>query len=119
MGPQGKLQAMPNWKEGDHVRVVNRPVTEEDRRKNRYFEHMAGLTGTIQSTYSAEEIAIRVDPDALKDVTKEVHKVSVNRMRENFVSKVSEEQKKQLTAEELNFDAHFVILVRSADLEKV
>ena len=31
---------------------------------------------------------------------------------------LSEEQKKQLTTEELNFDAHFVILVRSADLEQ-
>jgi hypothetical protein len=108
---------MPNWKEGDHVRVVSRPVTEEDRKKNRYFEHMAGLTGVIQSTYNAEEIAVRVDPAAMKDVTKEVHKVSVARMRESFVSKVSEEQKKQLTAEELNFDANFVVLVRSADLE--
>ena len=52
---------MPNWKEGDRVRVVTRPTTEEDRAKNRYFDHMAGLTGTVQSTYSLEEIAIRID----------------------------------------------------------
>jgi hypothetical protein len=110
---------MPNWKEGDHVRIVNRPVTEEDRKADRYFEHMAGLSGTIQSTYNSEEIAIRVDPSAMADVTKDVHKQAVTRMREKFVASVSEEQKKQLTPEELNFDAHFVLLVRAADLEKV
>jgi hypothetical protein len=110
---------MPNWKEGDHVRVVSRAVTAEDRTKNRYFEHMANLSGIIQSIYNSEEIAIRVDPEAMPAVTKEVHKVSVARMRANFVAHVSEEQKKLLTPEELNFDAHYVLLVRAADLEKV
>ena len=110
---------MVNWKEGDHVRVVSRPVTDEDRKKDRYFEHMAGLSGTIQTIYNADEIAIRVDPDAMAVVTKEVHKHSVSRMREKFVGSVSEEQKKLLTSEELNFDAHFVLLVRASDLEKI
>ena len=107
-----------NWKEGERVRVVSRPVTEEDRRLNRYFEHMANLTGTIQSIYNAEEIAIRVDPDTVTGVSKEVHKEAVVRMRDKFVANVSEEQRKQLAPEELNFDAHFVLLVRAADLEK-
>ena len=110
---------MPNWKEGDHVRVVSRPVTEEDRKKNRYFEHMAKMTGTIQTIYNSEEVAVRVDAPAMTQVTKEVHKISVERMREKFISSVSEEQKKQLTNEELNFDAHYVLLVRAADLEQV
>jgi hypothetical protein len=108
---------MPNWKEGDRVRVVSRPVTEEDRKKNRYFDHMANLTGTIQTIYNAEEIAIRVDPDAMKPITQEVHKLAVTRMRDKFLSSVSEEQKKQLSNEELNFDAHYVLLVRAADIE--
>jgi hypothetical protein len=110
---------MANLKEGDRVRVVSRPVTEEDRKKNRYFDHMANVTGIIQSIYNSEEIAIRVDREAMSEVTQEVHKVSVNRMREKFLSSVSEEQKKQLTNEELNFDAHYVLLLRAADLEKV
>lgn len=107
-----------NWKEGDRVRVVSRPVTEEDRKKNRYFEHMAELSGTIQTIYSSEEIAVRIDPAAMTPVTRDVHKTSVTRMREKFISSVSEEQRKQLTPEEQNFDAHYVLLVRSADLEK-
>lgn len=109
---------MPNWKEGERVRVVSRPVTDEDRKKNRYFEHMAGLTGTIQNIYNSEEIAIRVDPEAMTPVSSEVQQRAVSRMREKFASSVSEEQRKQLSPEELNFDAHFVLLVRAEDLEK-
>jgi hypothetical protein len=109
---------MPNWKEGERVRVVDRPVTEEDRSQNRYFEHMANLTGTIQNIYNSEEIAVRIDPDAMGEITKEVQKEAVNRMREKFVNNVSDEQRKQLAPEELNFDAHFVLLVRATDLER-
>src|SRR5438046_10760409 len=98
---------MANWKEGDRVRVISRPVTEEDRKKNRYFEHMANQSGTIQTIYNSEEIAVRVDPDAMTDVTREVHKNAVSRMREKFIGSVSEEQRKQLTPEEQNFDAHY------------
>ena len=38
-------------------------------------------------------------------------------MREKFIGSVSEEQRKQLTKEELEFNAHYVQLVVSADLE--
>jgi hypothetical protein len=108
---------MPSWKEGDRVRVVSRPVTDEDRKKNRYFEHMAGLTGIVQNVYGAEEIAIKVDVPSLSDISREVHKTAVDRMREKFLSNISEEQKKQLTPEELNFSAHYMLLVRAEDIE--
>ena len=110
---------MPHWKEGDRVRVVTRPVTEEDRKLNRYFEHMAGLEGTVQNVYGPGEIAIKVDVDSLTHVSQDVHRVAVERMREKFLGSVSEEQKKQLTAEELNFNAHYVLLVQGSDLEKL
>lgn len=108
---------MANWKEGDRVRIVERRVTEDDRKNNRYFPHMANLTGTIQNLYSHEEISIKVDPSGLSQVSAEVHTTAVVRMRENFLSKISEEQKKMLSPEELNFDANFVLLVRGADIE--
>lgn len=109
---------MPNWKEGDRVRVVTRPVTDADRDTHSYYEHMAGLVGVVQNTYTKEEIAVKVDPDSLTKITASVHKESTKRMREKFLNSVSEEQKKQLTSEELNFDAHYVLLCRSDDLEK-
>ena len=109
---------MPTWKEGDRVRVVTRAVTEDDRKSSRYYEHMAGLIGTVQNVYSDAEIAIKVDPSCLNKVTGAVQKEATQRMREKFLSNVSEEQKKQLSKEELEFDAHYVQLVQSKDLEK-
>jgi hypothetical protein len=109
---------MATWKEGDRVRVVRRAVTEEDRRKSRYFEHMAGLTGTVQQEYNEDEVAVRIDPGSMSEVTADVVKTATQRMRDKFVGSVSEEQRKQLTKEELEFDINYVLLVRAVDLEK-
>ena len=110
---------MASWKEGDRVSIIGRDVTEEDRRVNRYFSHMAGLVGTVQNVYGDEQVAVKVDPSSLQDIGADVHRKAVERMRERFLSSVSEEQKKQLSAEELNFSANYMLLVRSEDLKKV
>ena len=110
---------MATWKEGDRVRIVTRPVTEDDRKLNRYFEHMAGLIGTVQNIYSTSEIAVKIDEDCMSKVTADVQKESTSRMRAKFLSNVPEEQKKQLTKEELEFNAHYVQLVQTSDLEKI
>jgi len=109
---------MSKWKEGDRVRVVSRPVTEEDRKKNRYFEHMAGLVGTVQNAYNDEEISVQVDPSTMGTVAADVMKQATLRMRERFQKDTSEEQKKSLTKEEMEFTPNYVVLVRAADLEK-
>ena len=79
---------------------------------------MADLTGTVQNIYGEEEIAVKIDIPSLTAVSKDVHSVGIDRMREKFLGSVSEEQKKQLTPEELSFDAHYMLLIRSADLVK-
>jgi len=109
---------MPTWKEGDRVRIVKRAVSEEDRKANRYYDHMAGLVGTVQNVYNDSEIAVKIDVDCMSKISADVQKEATLRMREKFLSNVSEEQKKQLTKEELEFDAHYVQLVQSSDLEK-
>jgi ribosomal protein L21E len=109
---------MPQFKEGDRVRVVTRPVTEEDRKNNTYFEHMAGLTGVVQNIYGSDGFAVKIELDSLSKVTQDVHKESTKRMREKFLANISDEQRKQLTSEELNFDAHYMLLIKNADLEK-
>ena len=109
---------MNNWREGDRVKIVTRPVTDEDRKANRYFDHMAGLAGTVQNVYAVDQIAVKIDPATLSKVTANVHKIATERMREKFLNNVSDEQRKQLTNEELNFDANFVLLVRGEDLER-
>ncbi|HSI74040.1 MAG TPA: hypothetical protein VK934_12760 [Fimbriimonas sp.] len=109
---------MSKWKLGERVRVVSRAVSAEDRKNSRYYEHMAGLTGTVQQIYSESEVAVEVEPESLSKVSGDVHKTATLRMREKFLSQISEEQKKQFTKEELDFDAHYVLLVQSSDLEK-
>jgi hypothetical protein len=110
---------MANWKEGDRVRIVTRPVTEEDRKKGVYFDHMAGLVGTVQNVYANDEIAVKIDPDTLSPVSSRVHNDATKRMRERFLGSVSEEQKKQLTPEELDFDTNYNHLVSGKDIEKI
>lgn len=101
------------------MRVVSRAVTDEDRKSNLYFEHMAGIEGTVQNIYANSEIAVKADLTTLSKVTQDVHKESTKRMREKFQANISEEQRKQLTSEQLNFDAHYMMLLRGADLEKI
>src|SRR5687767_1416693 len=109
---------MPNWKEGERVRIISRPVTEQDKKSNTYFDHMGGLRGTIQNIYGNDEIAIKIDLEDLSKITRDVHKQATLRMREKFQGSISEEQKKQLTSEEMNFEPHFMLLVKGSDLEK-
>lgn len=100
------------------MRVISRDATDEDKKTNRYFNHMAGLVGTVQNIYNDNEIAIKIDPEFMTKVTAEVQREATLRMREKFSNNISEEQRKQLSKEELEFDAHYVQLVQSADLEK-
>lgn len=110
---------MAQWKTGQKVQVVSRKVTAEDRAKSRYFEHMAGAQGEIQSIYTDGTVALQVDPATLNDVARGVHKTATLKMREKFASNISEEQRKALTKEELEFDTHYVLLVRDEDIQKV
>jgi hypothetical protein len=109
---------MAQWKAGQKVRVVTRKVTAEDRAKSRYFEHMAGATGEVQSVYGDGTVALQVDPATLGETPRGVHKTATQKMREKFANGISEEQRKALTKEELEFDTHYVLLVRAEDLEK-
>lgn len=106
-------------REGDRVRIVTREVTEEDKKTNRYYSHMAGLLGAVQNIYGEGEIAVQVDIDSLTKVSRDVHKEATLRMRTKLNENLSEVQRKELTKEELEFDTHFMLLCHSDDLEKL
>jgi hypothetical protein len=110
---------MARFKEGDRVKVVKRKTSPEESATTSYFEHMAGLTGTVENYYNDQEIAVKVDLDALPDVAKRVHKDATKRMRDKFEDSISNEQKGQLTNEELRFTPHYMLLVRAQDIEKI
>ncbi|MCC7101717.1 MAG: hypothetical protein IT206_01415 [Fimbriimonadaceae bacterium] len=104
-------------KVGDRVRVISREVTADDRKSNRYFDHMKGMVGVIESIYSKDEIAVKIDPESMVEPAVSVHAEATRRMRERFISQVSEEAKGLLTKEEVEFPANYVLLVRTEDLE--
>lgn len=106
------------FKEGDKVRVIKRPASPEDSAVTNYYEHMAGLTGVVENYYSDQEVAVKVDLDALPDIAKKIHKDATKKMREKFEDSIGAEQRGQLTPQELKFTPHYMMLVRAADLEK-
>ncbi|QYK52600.1 MAG: hypothetical protein KF824_10080 [Fimbriimonadaceae bacterium] len=110
---------MAKLAEGDRVEIVTRTVTEEDRSVHKFYEHMQGLTGIVSNYYNKDEVAVNIDLDCLTDVPKDVHKIATERVRERFNENVSEELKKLLEKDELNFTPHYVLLVREQDLKKI
>lgn len=108
---------MAKLNEGDKVRVVTRPVTEEDRKVHMFFEHMCGLTGTVANYYNKNEVAVNIDLDSLGKIPADVHDHATDRMRARFGNDVTEEQRKLLDKDELNFTPNYVLLVREQDLE--
>lgn len=78
---------------------------------------MAGLTGTVQNIYSGDEIAVKIDLNALPPIATDVHRIATERMRSHL--DISEEGKRLLEPEELAFTAHYMLLVHAGDLEKV
>lgn len=99
------------------MRIVRRPVTEEDRKTNRYYEHLAERTGSVTNVYDGDQIAVVLDPASLSDVMLSVKDTATVRMREKFLGNVSDEQRKLLSKEEVEFSANYVALVRAEDLE--
>ena len=110
---------MAKLQEGDRVKIVTRPVTEQDRKVTKYFPHMAGLTGVIANYYNDREVAVKIDIESLGPIPKRVHSDATARMRAGFVEELSEEAKKMFTKEEFDFVPNYVLLVEAADLEKV
>jgi hypothetical protein len=110
---------MPSVKEGDKVRVSLEKASSEDMELHSLFGHMDGLTGVVENHYSPTEIAVKVDIDSLGKVPGKIHTEATKRMRRKFSDAISEEQKKHLTREEMQFVPHYVILVREADLQKI
>lgn len=107
------------FEKGNKVQIIERDVTEEDKKSGRYYSHMSGLRGTIQNIYSEDEVAVKVDIDSLDKIIAGVHKEASMRMRQKFLGAISEEQKSMLSSEELNFTPHYMLLVKSSDLQKI
>ncbi len=109
---------MSKVKEGDKVRIVGTKSEDTSGLSEKLFPHLVGLEGEVSNRYSGTEVAVQVDLDSLSPEMKKVHAEATNRLRAKFLENVSDEAKKQLSKEELEFTPHYVALVSEADLEK-
>lgn len=110
-------KANKQWKPGDRVKVRQRKATEADRENFTYFEHLAGLTGTVRNVFSQDEVAVAIDFVSMPEGMLKAHTEAVKRMRAKFLGSLSEEQRRSLSPEEKRFSANYVILVKGSDLE--
>ncbi len=107
---------MAKIKEGDRVEVVTRDLTSQDAKVHAFFGHLFGLKGIVQSVYSPEEVAVKIELDTLSEQAVKVHMEATRRMRTKFVENTGEEARKPFTKDELDFTPNFVILVKETDL---
>ena len=123
---------MAAYKSGDRVRIIYNEATRQavkdapkvkEKDKDLFtiplvYPYMDGLLGTVANVYSKDEVSVELDLETLTPVIKDVHTKSTVRIRAKFTDQASEEAKRKLTDEELNFTPHFVVLVSEADLQK-
>lgn len=116
--PKAQAKKTTNrWKLGDRVKVRQRKATEADRQDLTYFEHLAGLTGTVRNVFNQDEIAVSIDFASMPEGMLKAHTEAVKRMRAKFLGSLSEEQRRSLSPEEKRLSANYVILLKGSDLE--
>lgn len=110
---------MPSFKPGDRVRLVTRAQTEEDVKSGLYYEHFGGMTGMVQKVYNPHEIAVEVETESLSQEIQQRHEDVRNQMKTKWLEGLSEEGRSRLSEREKDFHLRYVVLVASADLQKV
>jgi ribosomal protein L21E len=110
---------LAKFKSGDKVRIRTRPVTAEEVEERSFMPHYCGLVGEVARTYDGGEVAVRVDPEHLSDDITRMHKQMEKRVKEKFLTGLSEEGRRRLSAEEKEINLSYVVIVKQADLEPV
>ena len=104
------------FKEGDRVRIVDRPMTDEDIKSQLFYDHYRGLTGKVQKVYGTDEIAVEVEPDALLETVSARHLEVKEQMKAKWLNGLSEEAKGRLSDAERDFQLRYTVLVMAKDL---
>ena len=103
-------------KEGDRVRIVDRPQTADDIKSSLYYNHFRGLTGVVQKMYTTE-VAIEIELDVLPEAVTSRHLDIQEAMKAKWLEGLSEEAKSRLTDQERDFRLRYTVLVSPADVE--
>ena len=104
------------FKEGDRVQILDRDATADDVKSSLFYNHFRGLIGTIQKLYVNDEAAIEIENSSLTEVIAQRHQDVQEKLKTDWLEKLSEEARNRLTPQERDFRLRYTILVRSADL---
>ena len=109
---------MASFKNGDRVRILDRPASANDIKSGLFFNHYRNLSGAVQKAYKSGEIAISVEPDCLpKDIWNR-HTQVRDQMRRRWIEGLTDEGRRRLTPDQKTFDLRYVVLVAASDLQK-
>lgn len=100
---------------GDAVLVASREQTAADVKSGLFYQHYAGVTGTILKLYG-EEASVLVDKETLAPEIVKRHTENEKAMRQRWLDGLSEEARNKLSATEKAFGLHYSILVSLNDL---
>src|SRR5579872_3950426 len=101
--------------EGDRVRIADREATAEDMKSGLFYNHLRGLTGTVQKVYSGTEAAIEVDQSTLSEPIAARHLEIQEQMKTKWMDQMSEEARNRLTPKEREFSIKYTVLAAVKD----
>ena len=106
------------FKEGEHVRIIERGVTSTDVKNGTFYPYFCGVAGVVDHVYD-REICVKVDPESLPEDVLKRHLDIQQSIKQKWLNGLSGEARNRLTADEKRFELAYTILVQSSDLEKV
>lgn len=109
---------MLRLKEGDHVRIVDRPTTSADAKSGLYYSHYRNATGTVFKLYGAGETAqaaIDMDLESLPEEVSRRHMDMQNQMRSSLTG---EAKRQSAPGAEQEFRLRYISLVAVSDLQR-
>lgn len=104
------------FSEGDHVKIRSREQTAADIKSGLYFNHYAGMRGTILKRYD-NEASVLVDRTTLPASVLERHEQTEQNERQKYLDRLSEDARGKASAREKNFSLQYPVLVAVTDLE--
>ena len=106
-----------SFKIGDRVIIKTREATEEDIASRLYYNFFGGLYGTVVKQPEENNYAINIDRESLKPDFLARHKEIEKLERKRWLDGLSEEQKRNMTAEQKQYHLDYTLIVNEKDLE--
>ena len=108
-----------SFKIGDKVIINTREVTPEDIESKLYYQHFAGLKGTVVKIYDGENCVLDIDRTSLpKDILKR-HIEIEDLEKKRWLEGLSDEIRRGLTAEQKKYTLAYTVLINEKDLSSL